>query len=308
MQHTPKAFAQWGSRTARSLAMRHTKSKLTTGSLVALVIATSVNLGMGQVAAPQPISGTDVSILFPVPRSAADLQKLISVGELSGPSAAPQRARLWSETDFASFLGIAENPAVQTAAPGLPLVLPPEVKRIDAWFIAGIRIDPGAPGLSSNIIEQYGQQPQIRFIAQAVTRLDGGQIKIHDIAAHLIFSFSMPPAPPAVSGCLPRSNPDMDSFRVVVRDFVALRDQLAAGKFGGTKVKTAGVALGVHPGLTGPSAKPFRDVLKAVLEKNLSPQRLPGSSSRCRRFRGRANWLSCRFPVRHSMAGPSRNS
>jgi hypothetical protein len=216
-----------------------------------------------------------VSILFPVPRTARDLGNLIALADLAGPAAAPQRSRLWSDADFASFLAIAENPAVQVTGVQFPIELPAEVKRIDAWFIAGVRIDAGAPGLSKEIIEQYGQQPQIRFIVQPVTRLPGDKIRIHDIAAHLIFSFSsVPPDPRAADGCLPRPKPDMAAFQAVVRDVVALRDQLASGKFAGAKVVTANRPLDVHPGLSGASAKPFRDALKGMLEKHLAPQRL----------------------------------
>jgi hypothetical protein len=197
------------------------------------------------------------------------------LSDLTGPADAPQPARLWSDTDFQSFLRIAENPAVQVAGANLPLELPSEVKNINAWFIAGIRIDPGAPGLSKEIIDQLGQQPQIRFIVQPVTRLAGNKVRVHDIAGHLIFSFSTTvPDAPAVAGCLPRSKPEMPAFQTVVRDIVALRDQLAAGQFGGAKIATAGRPLSVHPGLTGVSARSFRDAVKRMLEKNLAPQRL----------------------------------
>jgi hypothetical protein len=181
----------------------------------------------------------------------------------------PTGGRLWSEADFARFQAIAESPAGQVESNRIRL--PAEVKTIDAWFIAGIRIDPGAPGLAKEIIEQYGQQPQIRFIVQPVTQAGDGKITVHDIAGHMIFSFSTV-EPPAATGCLPRLKPDMDAFRNVVRDVVALRDQLASGQFG-IKVETVG-PLNVHPGLTGATAKPFRDALKQMLEKHLVPQRL----------------------------------
>ncbi len=190
---------------------------------------------------PKPLSANDVSILFPVPKNAGDLANLIALSDLTGPAAAPQRGRLWSEADFGRFLAIADSPAGQVAGTPRQIRLPAEVRQIDAWFIAGIRIDPGAPGLSKEIIGQFGQQPQIRFVAQPVTREPNGGIKVHDIAAHLIFSFiTLPFDPPAVNGCLPRSKPDMDAFQAVVRDTIALRDRLAAGQFGGTAVDTAG--------------------------------------------------------------------
>ena len=241
----------------------------------AVMLSVYIGVAAAQTANPPALAANDVSILFPAPKTTDDLATLIALAELKGPSGAPQQGRLWSDTDFGRFLAIAEDPTVQVAGAGLPIVLPPDVKKIDAWFIAGIRIDPGAPGLSSEIIDQYGQQPQIRFIAQPVTRRPDGTIELHDIAAHLIFSFSVqPPEAGAAPGCLPRSKPDMAAFQPVVRDIVDLRDQLAAGNFGNQKINTTGLPLDVHPGLTGAPAKPFRDALRGILEKHLVPQRL----------------------------------
>lgn len=70
-----------------------------------------------------------------------------------------------------------------------------------------------------------------------------------------------------------RHSRDSNLTKAIVRDVASLRDQLAAGKFGNVKVSTAG-DMNVHPGLVGASAKPFRDAVKAFLEKHLSPQRL----------------------------------
>jgi len=260
------AFLQLGNTAPRAL-----RTVLGAGLAVLASVAGSgiaaAQPSAAQPAAAQPLAANDVSILFPAPTSEADLANLIALKDLNAAS-----GRIWSEADFARFLAIAESPAGQVGSNRI--ALPPEVKTIDAWFIAGIRIDPGAPGLSKEIIDQYGQQPQIRFVAQPVTRLGDGKVKVHDIAGHLIFSFSVqPPDAPAVAACLPRSKPDMDAFRNVVRDVVALRDQLASGQFGDTKVATVG-PLNVHPGLTGAPAKPFRDALKQMLEKHLVPQRL----------------------------------
>jgi hypothetical protein len=250
--------------------------KLTAASLA---IAVAFGLGMSMAVSqppkepsqPQPLAANDVSILFPAPRNAKDLTNLIAMSTLNGPAST---GRVWSEADFGRYVAIAGDPKVQVANANLPLQLPDEVKQIDAWFIAGIRIDPGAPGLSKEVIAQYGQQPQIRLIAQPVTRSADGTIKVHDIAAHLIFSYSvLPPDPPAAESCLPRPKPDMAAFQEVIRDTVALRDQLASGTFGKAKVDTAG-PLNVHPGLVGASAVPFRDALKGFLEKHLVSARL----------------------------------
>ncbi|WP_456701552.1 MULTISPECIES: hypothetical protein [unclassified Bradyrhizobium] len=224
-------------------------------------------------AASKPLAPNDVSILFPPPKSSADLPNLIAVSDLAGPSGSPQR--LFSDADFARFIANAENPE----HPGVPdsgarhIQFPDAVKKIEAWFVAGIRIDPGAPGLSPEIIAQFGRQPQIRLIIQPVTNGPEG-FKVHDTAGHLIFSFTLDPDP-ALDGCgpFPRFKPDDEAFKAIVRDVATLRDQLAAGQFSNFRVSTAG-DLNVHPGLVGASAKAFRDALKALIEKHLSPQRL----------------------------------
>ncbi|WP_244485655.1 hypothetical protein [Bradyrhizobium tropiciagri] len=221
----------------------------------------------------KPLSANDVSILFPPPKSPADLVNLIAVSDLAGP--AGDAHRLLSDDDFARFVANAENPERE----GVPdsgarhIHLPDAVKRINAWFVAGIRIDPGAPGLSPDVVAQFGRQPQIRLIIQPVTNGPDG-FKVHDTAGHLIFSFNLDPDPP-LEGCapFPRFKPDDATFKAIIRDVAALRDQLAAGKFGTVKISTVG-DMNVHPGLVGSSAKPFRDAVKALLEKHLSPQRL----------------------------------
>ncbi|MFK4535260.1 hypothetical protein ABIA00_003443 [Bradyrhizobium ottawaense] len=167
---------------------------------------------------------------------------------------------------------VPEHPSVPDSG-ARHIQFPDEAKKIEAWFVAGIRIDPGAPGLSPDVIAQFGRQPQIRLIIQPVTNGPDG-LKVHDTAGHLIFSFSLDADPP-LGGCapFPRFKPDDEAFKAIVRDVATLRDQLAAGDFGKVKVSTAG-DLNVHPGLVGASAKAFRDALKTLLEKHLSPQRL----------------------------------
>lgn len=244
--------------------------------LFAVALTFAIALGVGSASAEtasRPLSANDVSILFPPPKSQGDLANLIAVSDLAGPTGSPQR--LFSDEDFTRFLANAENPE----RPGAPesgvrrVQLPDAVKRIDAWFVAGIRIDAGAPGLSPDVIVQFGRQPQIRLIIQPVTNGPEG-FKVHDTAGHLIFSFTLDPDPP-LNGCapFPRSKPDDETFKAIIRDLASLRDELAAGHFGNVKVSTAG-DMNVHPGLVGASAKAFREALKALLEKHLSPQRL----------------------------------
>ena len=82
-----------------------------------------VFLGMGlavaQTAEPRPLAADDVSILFPPPKNVSDLDNLIALTDLMGPTGAPQLGRLWSNDDFGRFLQIAEDPNVQVAGAGL---------------------------------------------------------------------------------------------------------------------------------------------------------------------------------------------
>ena len=113
---------------------------------------------------------------------------------ISGPAAA-----------FEQFIANANGPATQIGSHRIKL--PPEAQDIKAWRVAGLRIDPGAPGLSPEVIAQFGQQPQLRFILQPVTTLPGGGVKVDDVAAHVIFSFDLGGEAPAHAGCLPEPNP-----------------------------------------------------------------------------------------------------
>jgi hypothetical protein len=224
-----------------------------------------------------PLSADDVSWLFPTPTKAEDLANLISMADLTVPN--PQdptkRDRVWSDGAFAQFLGIAASPAAMVAGTSDRIGLPAEVKSIAAWHIAGIRFDPGAPGLTDAIIKQYGQSPQIRLILQPVTKNDDGTLDVHDITAHLIFSFLTGAQPPAEKGCFPRPTPDLAAFQQIVGEIADLRTRLRDGKLGANKVTTSGKPLGVHPGLIDPTtASNVRQAMKDILERHLSSQRL----------------------------------
>ena len=191
------------------------------------------------------------------------------------PQDPTKRDRVWSDAAFAQFLGIAASPAAAVAGTSDRIGLPAEAKSIDAWHIAGIRFDPGAPGLSDAIIKQYGQLPQIRLILQPVTKNSDGSLNVHDITAHLIFSFLSGTQEPAEKGCFPRPTPDLVAFRQIVAEIAELRTRLNEGKLGANKVSTSGKPLGVHPGLIDQTtAANVRLEMKAILERHLSSQRL----------------------------------
>ena len=248
--------------------------------LAILCFATAAS-ALAQTAAPtaapeQPLSADDVSWLFPAPTKVADLANLIALSDLTVPN--PQdptkRDRVWPDAIFQQFIAIASSPAGAVSASD-KIGLPAAAKTIDAWHIAGVRFDPGAPGLSDAIIKEYGQSPQIRLIVQPVVKNDDGSVTPLDITAHLIFSFITGLQPPAQKGCFPRPSPDLTAFKQIVAEVAELRSKLRDGKLGNNKIVTAGKALGVHPGLVDQTtAANVRAEMKALLEKHLASQRL----------------------------------
>lgn len=140
------------------------------------------------------LSVDDVSLLFPAPVTAADMSNLIAVADLTAPN--PQDSSkhdpVWSAAAFQQFVGIANSKVSQVTGTQAQIGLPTEAQNVSAWFIAGIRIDAGAPGLTDDIRTQFGRLPQIRLIVQPVTRAADGTPKVLDIAGHLIYDFTLP--------------------------------------------------------------------------------------------------------------------
>ena len=238
---------------------------------------TGGKVGAASQAPTLPLSANDVSWLFPPPTRPEDFDNLIAMSDLTTPN--PQdptkRDRIWSDTAFRQFIGIAASPAALVADTTIRIGLPSEATSIDAWHIAGVRIDPGAPGLSNEIRDQFGQSPQIRLIVQPVVRSANGPPKVLDIAAHLIFGFVTGVDTPAQPGCLPRFRPDLDTLAAIVAELTALRTKLGEGQLGTNKVTTSDKPLGIHPGLKdATTASNVRQEMKAFLERHLSDQRL----------------------------------
>lgn len=224
-----------------------------------------------------PLSANDVSWLFPPPASASDMASVIAIKDVTSPDPQnpAQRDPVWSPAAFQNFLSIANGSAGAVSGSSARIGLPKAAQRIDAWQIAGIRIDAGAPGLADAVRAQFGQSPQIRLILHPVILQADGTPQVQDIAAHLIFNFTLSPADaPAVPGCLPKQKPDLVAFREIVAELAALRDHLANGDFG-AKVITANTPLGIHPGLANPAtAARVKQEMLAFLERHVSAPRL----------------------------------
>jgi hypothetical protein len=215
--------------------------------LVGWTAAFDFSGGVGDIAAqtqaakPLPLSANDVSWLFPAPTSPDDFKSIISMGDLTVPNSADPTKRdpVWSDEAFNQFLDIAAGDQALVVGTNNRIGLPTEAHTKSNWFIAGVRIDAGAPGLSPEIRNAFGQSPQIRLVVQLVIRQNGTPF-VQDIAGHLIFDFTTsPPDPPLQSGCFPRPRPDLDTFRKIVAELATLRTNLSDGQFGGHRITTS---------------------------------------------------------------------
>jgi hypothetical protein len=170
-----------------------------------------------QAASPiTPLSVNDVSWLFPAPKS---LDDLISMDDLS-----TNGAPIWSDSAFRQFITIASGPAGRVTGSDQQIDLPAAVWSKRAWYIAAVHFDPSAPGFTSEIRDQFGQEFQIRLVVQPVIRNADGTFKFYDVAAHLVFEFN--PGnddPPADKGCFPRPRPDFGLAKQIAQGLVAVR-------------------------------------------------------------------------------------
>ena len=251
-------------RTVFSAGAAQSSRKLTTASLA---IAAASGIGMSIAASqppkqppkPRPLAANDVSILFPGAKDREGFGQSDRDVELE--RARGHRSRL---------VGCGLSPARwrspkirrrRSPRPTSRCNCRPRSSRSTPGSWPASASMPGAPGLSKEIIEQLGRQPQIRLIIQPVTNGPGGTIQVHDIAAHLIFNFT-PEPDPGRPGCEPCSGRNRTmSVQAIVRDTAALRDQLASGKVRRRQGRYSRATQRASRSI-GASAMPFREALK----------------------------------------------
>lgn len=193
----------------------------------------------------------DVSLLWPVPFSTADLSSIISMDALKGADGAP----VWSDQQFADLLATVDSDVAKVD--DTQVSFPAGFRSKSAWKIAAIRIDPTAPGGHSSIASKFGRNPQIRLIIQPVIT-NGSRVKVHDAAVHLVYSY--------LKGGPGR--PDFDTFREIIADLDRLKQiSESAGAI------TSGRPLGFHPALRA-RVPGFHAEVTKFLSKYLSNQRL----------------------------------
>ncbi|USJ27570.1 hypothetical protein [Ensifer adhaerens] len=253
--------------------MRFVAKRNSLSSAILLISGLFISQQPAAAGGSPPLAANDVSILFPLPTS-GNLLDFITIADLKGID----DIRLLSDAAFDQFIAVSESADSKIATgagSATQIAFPAPTKNAKDWLVAGIRLDVGAPGLSANVMDKFGQIPQVRLILQPVTPKPGGGLTVHDRAAHVIFSFAKGFSQQQ-ENCqitvVPRIEPDLDAFRPLLDDFKALRDDLADGKFG-DPVDTSG-PLKVHPGLAAPGRKAVRDRIEAILEKHLKAKQV----------------------------------
>lgn len=177
----------------------------------------------------------DVSYLWPPPTTAADLNSMIN-GNLSS---ADGKGRLWPETVFRLLLDTATSFTVEGSAGTFQIRFDGFEKEFAdpaTWKLVGFRVDPSAPGGHAGFVSQFGSTPQLRLIYQPVT-LVNGSVTVHDVTAHLAFSYTKP------SGSPFPAIPDRDAMLAIFDELHSLKLFAEAGGS-----KTSG-PLRVHPAL-----------------------------------------------------------
>lgn len=221
----------------------------------------------GAASGPPPLDLNDVSWLWPVPQTAKDVHALISMDDLLDASGQP----VWSDKQFAQTVAVANSDKTLVKGKirrgGSDRVFSEQIGFDDSfgsdkglWRIAAMRADPSAPGADPAVRKALGGKPQLRLVVQPVT-IDGrGQVEVHDVALHLVYSF------------LTKSDDgkpvqDEARFQTIVDDLVALK--LMSADQG---VVTDG-PLGVHPGLDA-DVPGLRKAVGDFLSRHLSATRL----------------------------------
>jgi hypothetical protein len=210
----------------------------------------------------------DVSYLWPAPKTKEDVASLISADELIEDGSSP----IWPKDVFGAVIGKAQTITIANSIGGTNRIdfatFVGSLSQPSNWKIVAFRVDPSAPGASTAVISVFGSSPQLRLIVQPVTIDDkSGAVRVHDVTAHLVFSFVKGFDPPLSAGGPPRAIPDREKFGSLVGDLKALKATLHAAN-----VETAG-KLTVHPGFQK-NIPGFSDKIRAFLKKYIRPDRL----------------------------------
>lgn len=220
----------------------------------------------------------DVSILFPAPETPGDVQtNILTLTDFDADRVLP-------EPMFREVMALITGPSTITIRQGEDLVevpvdagaipgtsrrirFPGENRRAD-WALAGLRIDPGAPGLTKDVFDVFGKSPQIRLTLQPINE-QNGRVSITDGSLHLVYAFH--DTKDLTAACNLHNRADMDGFSDAVADVVKIKQMLKADH----GIETDGRDLGVHPAFDDEdSAAALRASLREFLNDHLTTDRL----------------------------------
>ena len=175
----------------------------------------------------------DVSFLYPIPKTSDDVDALISMDDKTGLGNAADG--IWPEDLFKQVIAQAKK----TKAGQFGIDMPGEIEDVSVWRVAGIRVNPASLGGHEDILELVPEIPGVRLVVQPVTISDG-EVKIHDVAAHVVFNYILP----APEGDPKKFRPDRETFKGIVKDLEEIKELCESNQ-----VSTSGV-LNIHPGFT----------------------------------------------------------
>lgn len=192
----------------------------------------------------------DTSFLWPVPKTKADVDALISLDDLAADG------KILPDGVFSNLMNTAKTVGVGNSQISFPAGIS---EQSHCWKVVGIRINPSAFGPDPAVIQQTGVVPGIRLIVQPVT-MTGEVVVVHDFTAHLAFNY-------VTNNAMPFS-PDKVAFGAIVSDLTSIKAFLAQAH-----VFTTNQELNVHPGFAH-NVPGFTDKLRALLAKHLKRNRL----------------------------------
>jgi hypothetical protein len=193
----------------------------------------------------------DVSYLWPVPATKADVDALISA-DFKTADGSP----LWPARAFDAVIARAPHTSVGESTITFDDTFAEDFKRPSTWKVAGFRVDPSAPGAHDQVAAKFGRAPQLRFVLQPVTVDSTGHVRVHDFAAHLVFNYVEEPA------ALP-FKPDRTKFEPLLNALAEVKAK--------SPMPTAG-PLKVHPGLSTKNPA-FIGAVKEFVKTFASPSR-----------------------------------
>ncbi len=235
-------------------------SRFRSAALHVLVVSLMLLGGSSSSNAAASFDVNDVSFLWPVPKNANDVKELISADDKLNDG-----TPMWSTDVFKQVMNQAQTVKVGTHQIGFPNNTFTDPHN---WKVVWIRVNPSALGTSEALLKQLPQIPGIRLIVQPVTVDAGGNVKVHDFTAHVVFNY----VKQVTAATTPASSllPDKDAFRCVIKSLEEIKAQVEA------KIPTVG-DLNIHPGFAS-DLPGLRDSLRSFLAKHLNSARLDAVS------------------------------